>query len=268
MSARILAVLGGTAIVAGAAVAGPDTVVIPNVNEIDPGPSNQAFPWNQGNMRYQQLYAADQFGGLTGVIDAFAYRVDESSGSPFGPVTIVAQIWFGYSDLDPTELTTTFDENFSGAKTLVHDGPVVLSSAGDGSFDIVVDVDDEFDYDGNSNLLMEIRIPGSAFTTQFDAAGTGLGQGGTPWTDRLWAIGADSLTGSLGGDDGMVTQFIFASNGCDADCNGDGVLNILDFVCFQGAWQNQAPFGDCDGNGLYNILDFVCYQDLFQQGCP
>jgi len=55
---------------------------------------------------------------------------------------------------------------------------------------------------------------------------------------------------------------------CPADCDGNGVLNILDFVCFQTEWQNQTDLGDCDDNGQFNILDFVCYQGLFQQGCP
>ena len=58
------------------------------------------------------------------------------------------------------------------------------------------------------------------------------------------------------------------ADACPADCNGDGTLNVLDFVCFQTAWQNQTPAGDCDDNGLYDILDFVCYQGRFQQGCP
>jgi hypothetical protein len=56
--------------------------------------------------------------------------------------------------------------------------------------------------------------------------------------------------------------------GCAADINGDGVLNILDFVAFQAAWQNQDPKGDCTADGSYNILDFVCYQALFVDGCP
>jgi outer membrane protein assembly factor BamB len=55
---------------------------------------------------------------------------------------------------------------------------------------------------------------------------------------------------------------------CIADCNNDGSLNILDFVCFQGEWQDQTAQGDCDDNGLYNILDFVCYQGVFLDGCP
>ena len=56
--------------------------------------------------------------------------------------------------------------------------------------------------------------------------------------------------------------------GCPADCNGDGELSVLDFVCFQGEWQNQTAAGDCNGDGQYSILDFVCYQGQFQQGCP
>ena len=55
--------------------------------------------------------------------------------------------------------------------------------------------------------------------------------------------------------------------GCLADVNGDGVLNILDFVAFQNAWTAQEPIGDCDANGLYNIIDFVCYQGVFVAGC-
>ena len=56
--------------------------------------------------------------------------------------------------------------------------------------------------------------------------------------------------------------------GPSADCNDDGELNILDFVCFQLEWQDQTDAGDCDNNGLYNILDFVCFQEVFVQGCP
>jgi len=54
---------------------------------------------------------------------------------------------------------------------------------------------------------------------------------------------------------------------CAADCDGSGSLDVLDFVCFQQAWQVQAPAGDCDGNGVYDVLDFICFQLLFQQGC-
>jgi hypothetical protein len=56
--------------------------------------------------------------------------------------------------------------------------------------------------------------------------------------------------------------------GCFADCDGNGELNILDFVCYQGLFQSGDPGADCDGNGELNILDFVCFQGAFQAGCP
>jgi len=190
-----------------------DLVVIPNINKEQPGPSNQAYPFNQGNMRYQQVYAKDQFQGLTGIVESFAYRIDESSGNPFPPANINTQIWFSHTDAGPKNLSDTFDDNMGHDKTLVFDGNLVLSSNGAG-FDIVVDVDDVFSYTGQKNLIMEIKVLGPARTTQFDAAGLGLGHGGTDWTDRLWATSPNAPTGSQGGDDGMVTQFAIGEGGC------------------------------------------------------
>jgi glyoxylase-like metal-dependent hydrolase (beta-lactamase superfamily II) len=54
---------------------------------------------------------------------------------------------------------------------------------------------------------------------------------------------------------------------CPADCDGDGKLTILDFVCFQNAFVAGDEGADCDRDGELNILDFVCYQNLFVQGC-
>ena len=60
----------------------------------------------------------------------------------------------------------------------------------------------------------------------------------------------------------------FQAGDCAADINGDGALNVLDFVAFQLLWQNADPAADCDDNAAFNILDFVCFQQLFQAGCP
>jgi uncharacterized protein (TIGR03118 family) len=61
---------------------------------------------------------------------------------------------------------------------------------------------------------------------------------------------------------------IDAEIACAADCNGDGMLYITDFICFQEEWQAMTPKGDCNGDGIYNILDFVCFQAEWQAGCP
>lgn len=184
-------------------------IVVPNVNAANPGPSNQGFPFNAGGgFHYMQVFAASEFNGAIGSIKGFSYRVDESAGNAFGPTTINCDIWFSHTTKAPQGLDTTFANNHGGDKTLVHSGNIVVSSAGNSNvFDIYFDVSDVFVYNGTGNLLMEVVVHSGNITAQFDAAGTGLGLGGTAWTDRLWSFGANAVTGSSEGDDGMVTMF-------------------------------------------------------------
>ena len=65
-----------------------------------------------------------------------------------------------------------------------------------------------------------------------------------------------------------TVDIAYAAEGCPADVNGDGLLNILDFVAFQTLFQAGDPAADVNGDGALNILDFVAYQQLFQAGCP
>jgi hypothetical protein len=70
--------------------------------------------------------------------------------------------------------------------------------------------------------------------------------------------------------DGWTGLHIFdpgECGGCGADVNGDGELNVLDFVAFQLAWVAQDPSADCDANGVFDILDFACFQQEFAAGC-
>ena len=60
---------------------------------------------------------------------------------------------------------------------------------------------------------------------------------------------------------------VMGAQGCYGDFNGDGDLNVLDFVAYQIAWQDMDPAADCDGNGAFNVLDFVCFQQAWQAGC-
>lgn len=66
---------------------------------------------------------------------------------------------------------------------------------------------------------------------------------------------------------GVGTDVRAYRSGCAADVNGDGALNILDFVAFQSAFQNGDEGADVNGDGNLDILDFVAYQALFVAGC-
>jgi uncharacterized protein (TIGR03118 family) len=75
------------------------------------------------------------------------------------------------------------------------------------------------------------------------------------------------FTAGPGDESHGVYGRIDVASDCAADCNGDGVLNIADFVCFQSAWLAKTPAGDCDANGVFDVIDFVCFQGEFLAGC-
>jgi hypothetical protein len=58
-----------------------------------------------------------------------------------------------------------------------------------------------------------------------------------------------------------------SDTGCYADCNGDGSVNIFDFLCFQGKVTTGDPAADCNGDGNVNIFDFLCFQGAVTLGC-
>ena len=83
-------------------------------------------------------------------------------------------------------------------------------------------------------------------------------------------ISGDGRTIVGRGDLGVPAEapwLAFLGDACAADVNGDGVLNVLDFVAFQLLWQDGDPAADCDANGAFNVLDFVCFQQVFQNSC-
>jgi len=64
-----------------------------------------------------------------------------------------------------------------------------------------------------------------------------------------------------------VRAYRSATPDCFADCDGDGELNVLDFVCYQGLFAAGEPEADCNDDGMLNVLDFICFQGEFAAGC-
>jgi len=49
--------------------------------------------------------------------------------------------------------------------------------------------------------------------------------------------------------------------------NGDGSLDILDFIAFQALFQQGDPAADCNNDTRFNVFDFTCFQGVFEAGC-
>lgn len=87
----------------------------------------------------------------------------------------------------------------------------------------------------------------------------------------IWRTGIGGIVDPwLDGETPLAPQVVItgcACGDCLADCDANGELNVLDFVCFQQLFQSGDTNADCDGNGVLNVLDFVCFQQAFQAGC-
>jgi hypothetical protein len=54
---------------------------------------------------------------------------------------------------------------------------------------------------------------------------------------------------------------------CEADFNGDGTVNTIDFIGFLNAWNGDDNAADFNGDGTINTLDVIGYLNAFTAGC-
>jgi hypothetical protein len=61
---------------------------------------------------------------------------------------------------------------------------------------------------------------------------------------------------------------------CYANCDGSTavpILNVNDFICFQGKYAAGDPSANCDESTappILNVNDFICFQGKYAAGCP
>ncbi len=83
-------------------------------------------------------------------------------------------------------------------------------------------------------------------------------------TDYYWRVQAHNCCGFRNSDG----PFKFTTEvSCYPDCDGNGTLNIDDFICFQTFYAIGDKYADCDGSGSLNIDDFICFQTFYAIGC-
>jgi hypothetical protein len=80
--------------------------------------------------------------------------------------------------------------------------------------------------------------------------------------------GGRGITAMYVDDVSLRTECDAMAEPCLADCDGDGTLNIFDFLCFQNQFAAGDPRADLDGDGTLTIFDFLAFQNLFAAGCP
>jgi hypothetical protein len=196
-------------------------VVAPNHLAGTEGNADNSYPFSVAEtMRYQQVYAASQFGTLgadPGLITAIAFRPDAVYGYAFTHTIGSIQIDLSTTAAVPGNLSLTFANNVGADDTTVFNGSLTLSSAftgpasGPKNFDILIPLSTPFYYNpAAGNLLLDIRNfsggnSGGTLIPQLDA--TTLDP---TLTGRVWAFDASATTAPYSFDEdtwGLVTQF-------------------------------------------------------------
>ena len=205
-------------------------VVVPNANEAVEGDSANAWPFSVGirwpSQRYQQIYDAQEI-GRAGAITQIRFRVDTETGFAFPPTEMDVDIYLGYAARKVLEAAPVFADNVGMSYTPVFSGTLALTSAAPGEsphdFDIVVDVDDAFEYDpAGGPLLLDIFMYSGPITTTFDCVGAQTAQTATT---RIY--GKDSVEATSG----------------TVNANGAGTnpFGLVTMFCFDGATPPIAP---------------------------
>jgi hypothetical protein len=192
------------------------TIVVPNSAAMTEGDGNNAWPFNRGDsssQRYQQVFAASQFGGLPsggGLISQIVFRPDAFFGNAFTSTLPDIQIDLSTTSAPDDGLSTTFANNVGSNDTVVFArGPLTLSSAftgppnGPKDFDIIITLTTPFFYNpANGNLLLDVRNFGGGSTTFFDAVFQ-VGDG----VSRVYSQNVNDATGTPDSI-GLVTGFV------------------------------------------------------------
>jgi hypothetical protein len=85
------------------------------------------------------------------------------------------------------------------------------------------------------------------------------GQNNAYWAGTVWT------------DDQLANAALFkavqSGAPCAPDLDGNGALDLFDFLAFTNLFNAQDPGADMDNNGAFDLFDFLAYVNLFNAGC-
>lgn len=80
-----------------------------------------------------------------------------------------------------------------------------------------------------------------------------------------FAIATGTQTGTIQTPQPAVTVAVL--DGCTADWNDDGSLDVFDYVAFGHSYASWDPRADLDNNGTHNVFDYIAFGGLYAGGC-
>jgi hypothetical protein len=187
------------------------------------GENNNIWPHTGAHMRYQQVFLGSELN--VDKISGLCLRHDELFGGRQSNVTITVKL--GPTQLDNTNLTNIFDDNYSAPPTEVFSGAITIpATTGPGtldSFDFCIEFTTPYVHPAGSNLIVEfVNSSTTAVTHPKDACGAGS-PGCT--TRRILAFSTGATTATLADNSGLIMQFVTADPEEKVDCTEDRWLD-------------------------------------------
>lgn len=198
------------------------------------------------------------------------WEYDPTSDGDGSGKAFLTQNEVGNTDVDSgaVRLTSPVYDLSSGNVTISYDYYLYLTDNGDGADELLVEIA------AADNNWIEIASHSTSNGTSWaehaidqadlDGAGVVLTN---QMRVRFTANDAGAQNIVEAGVDHFQVASVSCDDGCVADFNGDGSLNILDFVAYQTAFIAGDDAADVNGDGELNVLDFVAFQAAFVAGC-
>jgi hypothetical protein len=269
------------ALAAGAAAS--DVTVLPGAWEHQRGSGSNSRLLNETPGVHQAVFAASLLSAIPhgSRIEGIAWRLGGTTANagpwPPAPVTFGEyNIQVSTSLHPPGSLSNVFDNNIAPDVVLARSGPLEFAAhAFPGApaptpapFGPVVEFSTPFIYNGGDLLITMRRSgyisgSGAAFCDRLITGDPGYN---VEFQGHHRAGSISEVTSAFQAL--FIFQITFSVDSCYADCDGNNILNVDDFICFINAFASQDPYADCDGNQTYNVDDFLCFINEFAQGCP
>ena len=260
-------------------------IVVPNGLENTEGDGSASPGFSGTGFRDQVAYSAAEFSGLPEthrVITGIAFRPDASITEPRTVDWGDTQWFLSTTTRDVDDMSDVFSENHGPNKSLVYEGPLILSTEATGppegprGFDYSFDLQTPFLYDSNQgNLVVDMIVPaGYTPSLQDDHQYIGGRQ-------QLVAFEPfDSPSANYVGSQELILQFTFITEpsthvlqagDADMDCDFDQLDLVKVQISGKYLTSEAATWGDGDwdgapggepgnpppGDGVFDQLDII-----------
>jgi hypothetical protein len=228
------------------------------VGQFQAGGGALDLDFNDLNTPFDPLPVGDTYDGTSDGV--YNYITDYATGDIYRTDRDYSNATLLYNNGDNGTIGIAFNPSNGHLYTHSQDTSTMYEHTTDGKYVGQVMLDFSGNWRGlafdpsDSTFWLTQHDPVEGRIRQFDAAGKTIQELVVP--DLVDLVG-----GPLG------AEFDLSRAGCYPDFNGDGTLDLFDFLAYVNDFNASDPNADCTGDGLFDLFDFLCFVNAFNAGC-